>query len=250
MKPIMVTAHMSEPIVTYGDGLHLDGPLAFACYQDLDAEARAIVPAIESPWAEDFELPLEKWSGPSELFSTTDTRLTTDGVIAPDTDGVLCGEVWGWRCSAAVAVGPSWATTHDHRRRPAVEEMVQWSEAKRLEIGGGPRAARNLKFPATTVRTLRWYAVGDGDKVRALLSRHVPAIGKLARTGSGRVKEWIVEETGNDWSTSGPNGEVMRRLPSRMLPDFPTTEGAIRAPYHHRSRWVNTVSPEAWTSGL
>jgi hypothetical protein len=250
MTPLVVTAHLAEPIVTYGDGLHLDGPLAFACFQDLSPAARARVTPIESPWAADFDLPLARWTGPSDLSATTDPRLTTDGAMAPDPDGVLCGEVWGWRCSAAVAVGPSWATTHDHRRRPAVEGMVQWSEARRLELGGGPRAARNLTFPATVVRTVRWYAVGDGARVGALLSRHVPAIGKLARTGAGRVRGWTVEEFNEDWSILGPSGQIMRRLPSRMFPDRPTTEGAIRAPYHHRSRWVSTVSPEAWASDL
>lgn len=250
MKPLVITARMAEPIVTYGDGLHLDGPLAFACYQELSLKERAEITPIEAPWAVDFELPLTRWSGPCDLFSMTDPRLTTNGAMETDAHGVLWGMVWGWRCSAAVAVGPSWATAHDHRRRPAVDETVQWSIAKRIELGGGPRAARNLKFPATIVRELRWFAVGDGDRVSYLLKRHIGAIGKLAKTGSGRVMEWRVEEHAEDWSVSGPNGEVMRRLPARMFSEMPSTEGSIRPPYHHRSRWVNTVTPEAWGCGL
>jgi hypothetical protein len=249
MKPFIVTARMAEPIVTYRDGLHLDGPLAFACFQDLTPEARAAVPPIESPWAEDFDLPLAKWEGEAELFASTDPRLTSDGEVRSDEDGVVFGTVWGWRCSAAIAVSGAVASVHDQRRKPAIEEMVRWSDDGRVEIGGGPRAARNLRFPSMVARELRWYAVGDPERALALLRRHVPAIGKLARSGNGRVLEWTVESTENDWSVRGPHGEVMRRLPARMVPDHPSGEGAIRAPYHHRSRWVSSVAPEAWGSG-
>lgn len=250
MTPMVITARMAESIVTYGDGLHLDGPLAFACYQELTPEQKAEIPPIEGPWAMDFDLPLARWTGPCDLFESTDPRLTVDGVIETDEHGVLWGNVWGWKCSAAIVVGKAWDTTHDHRRRPAFDEMVTWTGDKRAEMGGGPRAARNLKFPAVIARTLRWYARGDMDRVRHLLTRYVPAVGKLARSGSGKVLSWTIEATGQDWSWVGPNCEVMRRLPARMHPDKPSTEGSIRPPYHHRSRWVDTVSPEAWTSGL
>jgi hypothetical protein len=249
MTPFIVTARMAEPVVTYGDGLHLDGPLAFACYQDLTPAARAAVPPIEAPWAVDFDLPLDRWAGEAEVYASTDPRLTTDGEIRADADGVIHGIVWGWRCSAAIAVGASAASVHDQRRKPAIEEMVRWSDDKRVEIGGGPRAARNLRFPSIVARELRWYAVGDPERALALLRRHVPAIGKLARSGNGRVLEWTAAPTPNDWAVRGPHGEVMRRLPARMVPDRPSGEGAIRAPYHHRSRWVPSVAPEAWASG-
>jgi hypothetical protein len=244
MTPFVVMARLAEPIVTYGDGLHLDGPLAFACYQDLTTEQKRTIPPIEEPWAIDFDLPIEKWNGPCELFANTDPRLTTDGVIGPDEDGVLVGNVWGWKCSAAIPVGEVWNTTHDHRRRPAFDEMVLWSNAKRAEMGGGPRAARNLKFPAIVTNRLIWFGVGDLDRAIYLLQRHVPAIGKLARSGSGRVLEWSIEKTDRDRSMIGEHGQTMRRLPARMFPDKPFSEGSIRAPYHHRSRWVNTVAPE------
>jgi hypothetical protein len=250
MIPLLITARMAEPIVTYGDGLHLDGPLAFACFQSLTPEQRSTTPPIESSWAEDFDLPFDRWEEEGEVFESTDPRLTVDDNIRANAEGVLIGTLWGWRCSAAVAVGATAHSVHDQRRKPAVEEMVKWTGDRSVQIGGGPRAARNLRFPSVVARELRWYAVGDPERILYLLDRHVPNIGKLARSGSGKVSSWHVDEVDVDWSLCGPADQIMRRLPARMFPGMARCEGAIRPPYHHRSRWVETVSPEAWDSGL
>lgn len=249
MIPFRIDAAMAEPVVTYGDGLHLDGPLSFACFMDMERENREKLPPIESPWVVDFDLPLERWNAECDLSASSDPRLTIDGIVSVDGDGVLFGAVWGWKCSAAIPVGSAWQTTHAHRRRPAVDEMVVWSNGRRVELGGGPRGARNLLLPAVVVRNLRWYAVGDPERTLALLNRHVVAIGKMAGTGQGRVLEWKVSACDNDWSMTGPLGENMRRVPARGHSGMPMSEGSIRPPYHHRSRWVWSIAPEAWRSG-
>ncbi len=245
MTPFAIVAEMTEPTVYFGDGLHIDGPLAYGAYMDLPLEQREQVPSISSAWAVDFDLPLEKWEGPAVLLEGTDPRLTTDRVITADDDGLLRGTVWGWRASAAIPLDVPVEGLHELRKKIEVGRMSFYTGAKSHNVGTGPMKGRNMKFPTTFVRRFRWYLNGDSDRALWLLRKHVHAIGKLSRHGMGRVKEWMAEEVERDKSVMD-GGRIMRRLPHSMA--APESDryglGAIRPPYHHRSRICRTVEPE------
>ena len=59
---------------------------------------------------------------------------------------------------------------------------------------------------------MRWYAVGNIDKVNALLES-VTHLGKKVSQGWGRVNRWEVEPWAHDWSVF--RQEVMRAIPSK-----------------------------------
>lgn len=249
MIPLIITATMSEPIVYYGDGLHIDGPISYGAYMDLPRAKRETLPPISDPWALDLELPLERWRGPCLVDIGTDPRLTTDGAFIEDAEsGYLRAEVWGWKASAAVPVGVPLASIHELRKKIAVQEMGRYTSAKSHHVGTGPMKGKDLRFPKVFVREIRWYAVGDAERIERLLG-YVHAIGKLAKQGQGRVESWKVRPIEADLSmfVQSVEGRIpMRRLPSLMVEDRSASIGAIRPPYHHRSRYAWTVEPEAW----
>lgn len=245
MSLFIIEATLSEPIVTYGDGLHLDGPLAYAMFMSLPLSERAKVPPIESDWAEDFDLPLDRWESECKLPQTVDPRLTIDGKLTETGNGYR-GIVWGWKCSAAIPVGQVLHAQHSLRKKPAIEQMVRYGGDNRYNVGSGPHKARDLIYPMVHVRALSWHCCGDADKTVALLSRYVSSIGKLSRQGPGRVLRWEARPVDYDWSLRGDDGRPMRQLPSLMFPNLQALNGTIRTPYYHRSRWASTVAPEAW----
>lgn len=245
----IVYATLAEPMVSYADGLHLDGPLAYAAYRDLTPERRAKLPPIESDWAEDFDLPLVRWSGMCVLPETADHRLTVDGSLEILQDGGgYQGHVWGWKCSAAMPVGPVLESTHQIRKRPNVELITRYTSNKRFDVGLGPLKAKDLALPTVLATRLKWYCVGDPERTLYLLSRHVRAIGKAVRHGMGRVIEWSMGEAEADRSMFDGEGQPMRRLPAAMVPGVQAVLGTFRAPYHHRSRWGTIVEAKAWSS--
>lgn len=245
MNKFIIEATLSEPIVTYGDGIHLDGPLAYAAFMSMSPKERAKVPPIESDWAEDFGLPLDRWESECELPFTADPRITTDGKLTKTENGFI-GNVWGWKCSAAIPVGQVLHAQHNLRKKPAIEKMIQYGTDNRYNAGMGPHKAKDLVYPTVQVRTLRWHCVGDMDATLTMLTRYVPSIGKLSRQGPGRVLRWEATLVDYDWSLWGDDGRPMRRLPSLMFPNHSVLDGTIRAPYFHRSRWASTIAPEAW----
>lgn len=242
----IIEAELSEPIISYGDGIHIDGPIAYAVFMNLPSAVRDKVPSIESNWAQDFDLPLDKCSIQCELPQTADPRLTVDEELWPTNNGGYLGEVWWWRCSAAIAIGLSAESRHELRKRPPVEDYVHYTKSVRSETAMGPNKAKDLSFPTMIVSQLRWYAIGDIELIQWLLSRYVHSIGKLSRHGQGRVSKWNLRSSPDDLSMIGADGRPMRRLPATMFPERPVQMGTIRAPYFHRSRWAVTVAPEAW----
>jgi len=245
MENFVVTAEISEPIVTYGDGIHLDGPLAYATFMELTPEQKNKLPSIQNDWAEDFNLPLSKWSHDCDLPETSDGRLTTDGILEETETGYV-GHVWGWRCSAAIPIGTVMESIYELRKRQPAIEAIIYLKDKRWETGAGPHKSKDLVYPSIITRKLKWYCNGDPERTHWLLSRYVRAIGKLSNHGQGKISRWIVEPTDIDLSIKDQFGNPMRRLPARMFDDKPILLGTIRAPYHHRSRWAMTVSPEVF----
>lgn len=207
-----VTARMREPVIFYEDGMHLDGPLAYAAFREYQRAGGLPLPPIAGEWAEDFGLPLGRWTRPLPAGAQVDRRLL-------DAEG----QVWGWMCSH---VDAEWLGRGkmEYRKRPDTQAMARLTKAKSHNLGAGPFKAFDVAYPSLFARELRWVCVGDVDVVRRLL-KLVTHVGKKSTSGMGAVAEWIVEPCEQVF--------IERRMPAEggML-------GAIRAPYHHVSRRV------------
>lgn len=229
MRPLRITADLTEPVLYSDDGMHLDGLLAFGAFMSLPPEERATWPALElTDWARDIDLPLERWA--VEQGGAYDERLA-------DWHGL----VWGWAASAVTGEIAA-RRVAEVRKRPVIAEFARYTTDKSVLITGGPHKAWDLKFPTILAPRLVWYADGDPDEIRRLLG-HVPALGKKRNHGHGTVREWRVEPWSESWSIER-DGMLMRRMPHAWRPSLPPGRGAIRPPYHHRSRTCPSVGPE------
>jgi hypothetical protein len=220
MTPLRVVAELSEPVVYYGDGMHLDGILSAGAYRALPRGEREMLPLISDPWAVDFALPLERW----DVDVTEAPEWVSPDLVSDD-------RIWGWCASAAHA---DWLSDGMHwvRKRIGVSTHARWSDAKMLNVGIGVTKAMNKPLPMLVARELVWWCRGDRAEVGRLLS-HVTSIGKLVNHGMGRVREWRVEKAGED------------RSDVRVMPHVGSSHVAsIRPPYHHRSRWVPALVPD------
>lgn len=211
--PLRITARMGEPVVTYGDGLHLDGILSYGAML-ADPETAASLPHISGPTAHDWPLPLARW---------------------------IVGDEWGWCASAAHA---DWLVRSkaEVRKRTPTAEMTRLTRDRTVNVASGPFKPQDKAFPTLMALEVEWYALGAADGVRRLLDL-VTHVGKLSAHGYGRVLEWEVAEAAEDWSIER-DGELTRRMPAALRPHAAPGRGGLRAPYHHRSRMGACVEPD------
>jgi len=223
MTPLKVTAQMAEPVIDYGDGIHLDGLLAFGRLREREREG--LNDDLPDPdhvdWPIDFDLPLARWRLP--LAGRCHARLLNDE------------ELWGWRASDVVWPDETVEGSVALRKMTDQDQMVRHTDAGKLSVSTGTLKSKDKRYPTRQAHELVWYAVGDTARVKILL-REVTHIGKLHGHGQGRVQQWSVEEVGEDWSLLR-DGVLMRRLPaSAGESSHPPVRGTIRAPYWHKSR--------------
>lgn len=238
--PMRVVAVMDEPIGYLGDLLHLDGPLAQAAYRELDERTRKTLPPVHAlaaeSWVVDIALPLSTWwvdydrdvHGPIEERLMKRSRRGKDG--SPP-------RLWGWCASAADERAWGVRGKLEVRKRPELGKMARYTDAKTANIKSGHMKAYDLPIPTVFAREVTWYAIGDVERVRYLLTTHIPALGKKRNIGAGTVREWRVE----------PCEEARERWKERRMPAG-AAEGAmryasIRPPYWHHSRMVIAVEP-------
>lgn len=241
MEPLHVVAEMSEPVVYYGDGMHMDGILAWAKYMGLPREDRTEIPPITESWAWDFDLPLSTWSVPSVTAEHVDDRLFVNRPRVRD--GHKEGALWGWKASAVHA---EWLCQDRYaiRKRSELEQMVRYTTSPSVNLGAGQQKATNLLLPARFATELHWYAVGDIAEVERLLTTHVRAVGKITTKGPGSVMRWRVEPWKEDWSVTH-DGALTRVMPITFeATGGYASEASIRAPYHHASRIVPALRPD------
>lgn len=242
MTPLRVSARLGAPIVYFGDGLYLDSLVALACYRDMEPEEQRALPPLQSAWADDFELPLQRWAVEASAPIYVDDRLfeETPEII----EGTKHGRIWGWRSSAVCA---KWLQqgTHTVRKRTALKELSRYSPAAgRVQTASGRFKSWQKPYPTRFACELVWYCVGELAELERLLSAHVTHIGKLGGAGLGRVLEWAVEPIPDDYSLM--RGEqLMRVMPFGYdaVGGIVCTE-TIRPPYHHRSREVPARRPD------
>lgn len=101
---------------------------------------------------------------------------------------------WWWAASAC----PPWGReARDHRhRRPPLELYADLTRATSVNVATGPdKALRIPVFRQIDQMRLRWTAVGDVERIRALLER-VHAVGARTTQGYGEVRSWSVQPGG------------------------------------------------------
>jgi len=96
----------------------------------------------------------------------------------------------------------------------------------RVRRGSGFFKDFYLKVVYTPVQRVRFYATGEPEEVRRLVSK-VSSIGKERNIGFGFVKEVEVREVGYEWGLVR-GGEAMRPIPVRYLKYY---EDAAYMPY-------------------
>lgn len=243
--PMRVVAVMDEPIGYLGDLLHLDAPLSYAAYHALDLQTRKSIAPPGSPefedWPIDLELPLSTWWLPYVVHEhgAIDPRLCKRNRNDPSDRSQ---RLWGWCASAADEAAWGVRSKLEVRKRPELGRMARYTDARSANISSGHMKAYDLAVPTVFAREVVWFAHGDADRVRDLLNRFVPAIGKKRNIGSGTVREWRVEACDEDRSTV-TEGAPRRRLPCGAARSDSMRLGAIRPPYYHHTRTVMAVEP-------
>lgn len=248
-SPMRVVARMSEPIGYLGDLMHLDGLLSYASFHDLPLETRKTIEPIQTvEWPIDIGVPLSSWSvaDPGNvderlLKSRNGLREGPRGMPKTDCPAGTERRLWGWCASAAD--DSAWLSRGviEVRKKPALGAMGRYTRDKSANLSSGHMKAYDLKIPTVTALTVEWFAHGDVDHVRHLLTEHIQYIGKKRNIGCGTVREWIVDEIAVDLSTV-VDGKARRRLPAGAADGSPGY-GAIRPPYHHHTRVVASVEP-------
>lgn len=245
--PVRVVAHMAEPIAYLGDLLHLDGPLHYATYHDLDERTRRTIEPMETTaWPIDLALPLATWS--VEAPAGVDDRLlkSRNGLRRAGTDCPPGTErrLWGWCASAADEAAWQMRGVVEVRKKPELGRMARYTPDRTAQLSAGHLKAYDLALPTVTSLEVTWHALGEPDRIRYLLTRYIPALGKKRNLGNGTVQRWTVEACAEDRSLAAPDGAPMRRLPHGAIAGAPG-HGAIRPPYYHAGRAVESVEPWA-----
>lgn len=95
----------------------------------------------------------------------------------------------------------------------------------RVSTSGGRYRGYRMPIYYRHALSVSWYVVGEPVALERLLSL-VTHIGKKREMGWGAVIDWRIEAQQEDWSVTGPRGELMR-----PVPDPAGTPYGLRPPY-------------------
>jgi len=130
----------------------------------------------------------------------------------------------------------------DHwRKRTEIESK------KKIAVGSGQYKMYDMPMPTVWAESWIFYANGNIDEVRRLLTTHISAIGKKCSQGFGSIKRITVEPSEHDWSVI-KNGVPMRPIPVRSAGGFGLDGDvemyyAYRPPYWHRVNLTRCYMP-------
>jgi len=239
MTPFRAIARLAEPVVTYDDGLHFDGLLAWCCYAERCEQGYG--DQLNDPdltdWPVDFDVPLDRWRAP--LVGECHARLLDDS-----------GRLWGW-CGSDVFWPDGYVEgSVALRKMTDVDQLVRGTDADRYKQTTGVLKNKDKTYPTRQAREVCWYGVGDIGRVDALLSRYLTHLGKLHGHGQGRVQEWEVEAMDHDRSVTHES-VLTRRMPASWCEaSSRPRRGGVRPPYWHESRKVKCYEPGTPIDGM
>jgi len=223
-QPLRVRADLAAGVAHAAPwGIALDGLLAAQVWVEHKATTHPTYRALEQAEPPDLDLPLARCTPPA----------------GP----------WHWAATCAHPAGPTaqdvhtWTGRVDH----ADLELVATALPKTISARQGRYRARRMPLLVTVCTSLTWHAIGDIEKIRALLEQ-VGSIGKKRSSGEGLVLAWHVDPAPElDAFTAAhlhPDGTLGRPTPDQCLAaaaagriiDGGYATAGIRPPYMHPSR--------------
>ncbi len=205
MQPLRITAELAEcSLIAVDTSLPIDGPLAWA-------------------WMR------EKY--PENMYFS---NLGTTSYIETDLSEILAivemkGQ-WFYACSWAVFNPVKENMKYRHRRFDSYYAETYADLGKRKSgkviVAGGTFKTRRIPYIIISTDKIVWFCVGDIQRIEKLLNS-IEYIGSSRATGYGRVGKWLVQPCAEDWSVYGPDGCLMRAIPS----DSGDKLCALRPPY-------------------
>jgi len=129
-------------------------------------------------------------------------------------DKATINDWWMWTCSFA-QWGPHsdgqsfWVKRFDQ----SLSGLIDF-DGKRGKIDSSSGRYKGYNMPVFYRHALyiHWYATGDPDAIRGLLS-DVTHIGKKVAQGFGRINAWAVEPWPHHWWLRDSRGKLMRAIP-------------------------------------
>lgn len=192
MQPLRITAELAEHRLSAIDlDLPIDGPLAWA-------------------WM--------RKNHPEKLYlGGHGTRHWVDIDLSDVLMVIKMGGEWFYACSWAVFDVLGERINYRHRRFDLThaERYADLSNRRSGKVitAGGPFKTRRIPQVVFCVEKIAWFCVGDRDGIADLLDL-VEYIGGHRGAGYGRVGKWTVDPWPEDWSIYGPEGNLMRAIPS------------------------------------
>jgi len=127
-------------------------------------------------------------------------------------------------------------------KRFPIAEAQAFGDPKLKRVNMSAGLCKNYRIPTETIHlrddTMTWFAIGDLDGVRDLLS-WVHYLGKKRSVGLGRVQQWVVEEC-EPWDGFPVlrNGRPLRPLPLDWpgLKEYRIEHRVLSPPYWERWR--------------
>lgn len=218
MTSMRITAHMGGPVVLNpAEGIHLDGVLLY--YVILEHLGEAF------------------FSGPQPTPERIAAESTEPHPAMPL--GVEeHGKYWVYRISRGELVGRAGTERHHLHKRFDEAAAQHAIESGALELGrktkvqtnSGPFRSYRIPRWSELCERIVWYAEGDLEEVRRLLTTHATHLGKQRQSGMGVVAGWDVEahdEGERRWLwRDQEQGLPARAIPVEWLPEIETTQPA------------------------
>lgn len=188
MKALVITASLQTPVVA-DVFLPIDGILHYYAMREQFGEQPMTLPGQVSTRATAF-LPLERRNTQSPHWYFAASFAQWNGTVALGTDH------WNKRFDQQHA---DLADFRGKRGKVIVEQ--------------GSYKAYHMPLFTRHALSVSWYVVGDPHPIERLLA-HATHIGKKHAQGYGAVLRWHVAPHHADWSEYGPDGCLMRAIPS------------------------------------
>lgn len=232
MIPIRITAHIVGGIIFHpAEGLTIDGPLAWAAALERLGE---------------------------DAFVQVDNAEMARRTAEPDPGVPLAvhreGNLWLYSASLAELDGyhgtdlRHWNKRFDDAFAQAYYDAIDLGRSAKVQMNSGEFKSYHQPIYVEAVERLIWYAIGDPDEVRRLLTDHITHIGKKHNRGYGIVAAWDVEP----WD--GPadrwlwreDGTPARAIPTTMLDDWrgEVAWAGFRPPYWLQAHHAWCAIPE------
>ena len=220
---------LGAPVAASDPFIHLDSFLSYAAgIEELGFDGLQELDEGDEPEYFEEEMPLEKVEVAGEWVWACSSAL-----IAPLGEEVSGLDSNGWNVTR-------WRKRFD----PDLENSVKNTQ---INITTGHFKSYNAALPYNAVDTLVFYFCGDPDRVKELVERYIPALGKMRKQGFGVIRSVSVEEEIQADSPIFHDNQVLRSLPAQFLQGTPTEvtieRRTVRPPYWHTGNQTLAVAP-------